>query len=323
MPAIHAHANRLAREKSPYLLQHQHNPVDWFPWAEEAWSKARQENKPILLSIGYSTCHWCHVMERESFEDPAVGAFLNENFVSIKVDREERPDVDKIYMTFVQATAGQGGWPLNVFLTPDLKPFYGGTYFPPENRHGRPGFLTLLQQLREVWKSRRSEITASASDIHDRLRQVTSQDQVAGDLPGEDTLLRACALFKQAYDPGDGGFGGAPKFPQPGIPQFVLRCAARLHDDEARKMVFHTCDRMAAGGINDQLGGGFSRYSVDAQWLVPHFEKMLYDNAQLAHLYLDAHLASGRPAYAKIAREIIDYVLRDMTHAESGFLSAE
>jgi hypothetical protein len=323
MPAIHSHTNRLSREKSPYLLQHQHNPVDWFPWGEEAWSKARLEDKPILLSIGYSTCHWCHVMERESFEDPAVGAFLKENFVSIKVDREERPDVDKIYMTFVQASAGQGGWPLNVFLTPDLKPFYGGTYFPPENRHGRPGFLTLLQQLREVWKSRRSEITASASDIHDRLRQVTSQDQIPGDLPGEDALLHACALFKQAYDPRDGGFGGAPKFPQPGIPQLVLRCAARFHDDEARKMVLHTCDRMAAGGINDQLGGGFSRYSVDAQWLVPHFEKMLYDNAQLVHLYLDAHLVSGRPAYARIARVIIDYVLRDMTHAKGGFFSAE
>ena len=323
MSAIHAHPNRLAREKSPYLLQHQHNPVEWFPWGEEAWSRARQEDKPILLSIGYSTCHWCHVMERESFEDPQVGAFLNEHFVSIKVDREERPDVDKIYMTFVQATTGQGGWPLNVFLTPDLKPFFGGTYFPPENRHGRPGFLTLLQQLRQVWRERRDEISASASDIHERLRQVTSQNQTPGNLPGQDALRKACNLFKQVYDPHDGGFGAAPKFPQPGIPQLLLRCAARFQDEEVKAMVLHTCERMAAGGINDQLGGGFSRYSVDAQWLVPHFEKMLYDNAQLVHLYLDAHLVSGHPVYAKIARDIIDYVLRDMTHADGGFFSAE
>jgi hypothetical protein len=323
MLAKHTHTNRLGGEKSPYLLQHQHNPVDWFPWGEEAWSKARREDKPILLSIGYSTCHWCHVMERESFEDPNVGEFLNKHFVSIKVDREERPDVDMIYMTFVQATVGQGGWPLNVFVTPDLKPFYGGTYFPPENRHGRPGFLNLLQQLHELWKTRRDEIADSASDIHERLWQMTSRNQAPGSLPGESALLKACSLFKQAYDAKDGGFGGAPKFPQPGIPQLLLRCAARFQDDQLRSMVFHTCDRMAAGGINDQLGGGFSRYAVDAQWLVPHFEKMLYDNAQLVHLYLDAYLVSGRPDYAGVARDIIDYVLRDMTHPDGGFFSAE
>jgi len=323
MPESHTHTNRLAGEKSPYLLQHQHNPVDWFPWGEEAWAKARRENKPILLSIGYSTCHWCHVMERESFENPEVGAFLSDHFVSIKVDREERPDVDKIYMTFVQATTGQGGWPLNVFLTPDLKPFLGGTYFPPENRHGRPGFLTLLEQLHQVWQTRHGEIAASAADMHDRLRETASSDVTSWAIPGEDVLHKACQLFKQSYDPEDGGFGSAPKFPQPGIPQLLLRCATRFQDDDAVKMVLHTCDRMAAGGIYDQLGGGFSRYSVDAQWLVPHFEKMLYDNAQLVHLYLDAHLVSGQRTCANIARGILSYVLRDMTHAEGGFFSAE
>ena len=345
--AVHQHTNRLAREKSPYLLQHAHNPVDWFAWSDEAFEKARVENRPIFLSIGYSTCHWCHVMERESFEDEKIAAFLNPHFVSIKVDREERPDVDKIYMTFVQATTGSGGWPLNVFLTPELKPFFGGTYFPPDNRSGRPGFLQLLRQIHQVWQTRRGEIAGSADEIHARL-EAASTNANAGDLlPTHEALKNAGDSFKRMFDPRHGGFGGAPKFPQPGMPSLLLRCARRFHDDEAARMVLHTCDRMAAGGIHDQLGGGFARYSVDAEWLVPHFEKMLYDNAQLAQLYLDAHLVAenkrsdgvvekwndektNTPAlqhsntpFADIARDILNYVLRDMTHPDGGFYSAE
>jgi uncharacterized protein len=344
--AANKHTNRLAREKSPYLLQHAHNPVDWYAWGEEAFARARAENRPIFLSIGYSTCHWCHVMERESFEDKQVAAFLNEHFVSIKVDREERPDVDKIYMTFVQATTGSGGWPLNAFLTPERKPFFGGTYFPPDNRHGRPGFLHLLRQILQVWQTRRDEIALSADEIHARLAAAI-QVSTEGSLPTSAALQNAAELFKRLYDPRHGGFGGAPKFPQPSLPALLLRCAWRYHDDEAARMVLHTCDRMAAGGIHDQLGGGFARYSVDAGWLVPHFEKMLYDQAQLAQLYLDAHLVSeGRVPRAPdssgenslglaelappkgmdcatTARDILDYVLCDMTHPDSGFYSAE
>ena len=319
-----AHTNRLAREKSPYLLQHQHNPVDWYAWGEEAFAQARRENRPIFLSIGYSTCHWCHVMERESFEETAVAAFLNEHFVSLKVDREERPDVDKIYMTFVQATTGQGGWPLNVFLTPELKPFFGGTYFPPHSLPGRAGFLQVLRQVQELWRARRAELANSAAAIHAQLEQVSAgNDQLSGLVLSSAVLRDAGARLKQSYDPRHGGFGGAPKFPQPSQPQFLLRYARRFHDEEALRMVLHTCDRMAAGGIHDHLGGGFARYSVDAEWLVPHFEKMLYDNAQLAQLYLDAWLVSGEARHADVARDILDYVLRDMTHPEGGFYSAE
>jgi uncharacterized protein YyaL (SSP411 family) len=345
--AAHKYTNRLAREKSPYLLQHAHNPVDWFAWGDEAFEKARVENRPIFLSIGYSTCHWCHVMERETFEDEKIAAFLNPHFVSIKVDREERPDVDKIYMTFVQAATGAGGWPLNVFLTPELKPFFGGTYFPPDNRHGRPGFLQLLQQIHEVWQTRRGEIAGSAADIHARLETATLNADAETVRLTEDVLKNAGEFFKRSFDPRHGGFGGAPKFPQPSLPSLLLRCAKRFHDDEAAGMVLHTCDHMATGGIHDQLGGGFARYSVDAGWLVPHFEKMLYDQAQLAQLYLDAHLISeGRVPrapdssggkslglaelappketdYATIVRDILDYVLRDLTHPEGGFYSAE
>ena len=327
----HKHTNRLAREKSPYLVQHAHNPVDWFAWNDEAFAKARTEDKPIFLSIGYSTCHWCHVMERESFEDEKVGAFLREHFVSIKVDREERPDVDKIYMTFVQSTTGGGGWPLNVFLTPELKPFFGGTYFPPDARHGRPSFLQLLDQIARLWRERKMEIAASADELHARLELIVSRDAKENLPLTPETLGRALAAFKEAYDPRYGGFGGAPKFPQPGISSFVLRAAKRFGDAEATKMVLHTCERMAAGGIRDQLGGGFARYSVDAEWLVPHFEKMLYDNAQLVHPYLDAHLVSDHASrithhetpFAATACDILDYVLRDMTHPDGGFYSAE
>jgi uncharacterized protein len=317
-------ANRLAKEKSPYLLQHQYNPVDWQPWGEAAFEQARREDKPIFLSVGYSTCHWCHVMERESFENEAVAKFLDEYFISIKVDREERPDVDKIYMTFVQATTGQGGWPMSVFLTPDLKPFFGGTYFPPDNRHGRPGFLQLLQHIHQLWQGRRDDLAKSAADIHGQLEQMANaQARATGGELTPESLRHAGELFKQSYDPRHGGFGGAPKFPQPSQPQFLLRYARRFGDEEAKRIVLHTCERMAAGGIHDQLGGGFSRYSVDAEWLVPHFEKMLYDNAQLAQLYLDAFLVSGDAAHATVVRDILDYVLRDMTHPDGGLYSAE
>ena len=317
------HTNRLAQEKSPYLLQHAHTPVAWFAWNDEAFAKARTENKPVFLSIGYSTCHWCHVMERESFEDDKIGAYLNEHFVSIKVDREERPDVDKIYMTFVQSTTGGGGWPLNVFLTPELKPFFGGTYFPPDTRHGRPSFLHLLQQIAELWRERKIEIVASADELHARLELITTRDAKEYSPLTPETLRRAAEMFKEAYDAVNGGFGSAPKFPQPSIPLLLLRAAKRFGDNEAAKMVLHTCDRMNAGGINDQLGGGFARYAVDGEWLVPHFEKMLYDNAQLAQLYLDAFLISGDTRHAEVVRDILDYVLRDMTHPGGGFFSAE
>jgi len=317
------HTNRLAREKSPYLLQHAHNPVDWFAWNQEAFAKARAENKPVFLSIGYSTCHWCHVMERESFEDGKIGALLNKHFVSIKVDREERPDVDKIYMTFAQSTTGSGGWPLNVFLTPELKPFFGGTYFPPDARHGRPSFSQLLQQITGLWDERKMEIAASADEIHARLELMTAREAKDNFPLTPETLKRAAEMFQAAYDSVNGGFGGAPKFPQPGIPLLVLRAAKRFGDAAAVKMAGHTCDRMTAGGIHDQLGGGFARYAVDADWLVPHFEKMLYDNAQLVQLYLDAFLVSGEARHARTGRDILDYVLRDMTHPEGGFFSAE
>ena len=323
-PTDQAKANRLAREKSPYLLQHQFNPVDWHAWGEEAFAAARKLDRPIFLSIGYSTCHWCHVMERESFENPTVARFLNDHFVSIKVDREERPDVDKIYMTFVQATTGQGGWPLTAFLTPELKPFFGGTYFPPGNQYGRLGFLELLERIDQLWKTRREDLGQSAGEIHERLaRGTVSSHAPPSQALSPEVLRRAGLVFKQSYDPRHGGFGGAPKFPQPSQPQMLLRYARRFSDPEATRMVLHTCERMAAGGIHDQLGGGFARYSVDAEWLVPHFEKMLYDNAQLAQLYLDAYLVSGDARHAEVARDIFEYVLRDLTHPEGGFYSAE
>lgn len=322
MSTHHTHTNRLAREKSPYLLQHQYNPVDWYAWGDEAFAKARKENKPIFLSIGYSTCHWCHVMERESFEDENVAKFLNEHFVSIKVDREERPDVDKIYMTTVQAITGQGGWPLNCFLTPDLKPFYGGTYFPPEAKYGRVSFLDLLKQIANVWQTRHDDVLASAADLEHRLITITNQEPTKATLSPE-FLKNGALQFKQEYDPTNGGFGDAPKFPRPSQPLFLLRYGTRAKDQQAVDMVLHTCDAMARGGMYDQLGGGFARYSVDAEWLVPHFEKMLYDNAQLVNLYLEAYLISGKQQYADTVRETIQYVLRDMTHRDGGFYSAE
>ena len=321
--AAHRPTNRLAREKSPYLLQHAHNPVDWYAWGEDAFEKARRENKPIFLSIGYSTCHWCHVMERESFENEETARYLNEHFVSIKVDREERPDVDKIYMTFVQSVTGSGGWPLNVFLLPDRKPFFGGTYWPPETKYGRPSFLQILQQMVNAWQTRSNDVVNSARQMHEQLADMTARPATNQVLPGRSVIQEAGLQLKEGFDSAHGGWGGAPKFPTPSLPGFLLRYAVRHGDDEAVQMVLRTCDKMAAGGIHDQLGGGFARYSVDARWLVPHFEKMLYDNAQLAQLYLDAYLVSGEARHAVVVRDILRYVLRDMTHPGGGFYSAE
>ena len=315
--------NRLAAEKSPYLLQHAGNPVDWFPWADEAFARASAEGKPVFLSIGYSTCHWCHVMARETFENEAVGNYLKEHFISIKVDREERPDVDKIHMSFVQMTTGSGGWPLNVFLTPDLQPFYGGTYFPPEAKHGQPSFLTLLERIVELWKTRRDDLIASASELTARLREMVVQDPDNAFPTGPRELHGGGQTLLGEFDPVNGGFGGAPKFPRPSQPLYLLRYARRFGDAEAVHAVLQTCERMAAGGIRDHLGGGFARYSVDERWLVPHFEKMLCDNAQLTVLYLEAFLVSGEARYADVARDILRYVANDMTHPDGGFYSAE
>jgi uncharacterized protein YyaL (SSP411 family) len=323
VPPSHKHTNRLANEKSPYLLQHAHNPVDWFAWGDEAFEKAKREHKPIFLSIGYSTCHWCHVMERESFESEELAKFLNEHFVSIKVDREERPDVDKIYMTFVQAMTGSGGWPLNVFLTPERKPFFGGTYWPPEVKYGRPSFLQVLQQIAGAWQSKSNDVLDSAQKLHEQLAEMTARESTNRMVLTARVVQNAGLRLKEGYDEVNGGWGSAPKFPSPSNPRFLLRYGARHGDAEATRMVLNTCDKMAAGGIYDQLGGGFARYSVDARWLVPHFEKMLYDNAQLTQLYLDAYLVSGDARHADVVRDVLRYVLRDMTHPDGGFYSAE
>ena len=314
--------NRLAREKSPYLLQHACNPVDWHPWGEEAFQKAREEEKPIFLSIGYSTCHWCHVMERESFENEEIAAILNEYFVSIKVDREELPNVDRVYMTFVQASTGSGGWPMSVCLDPTLRPFFGGTYFPPESRMGMPGFKDILLRIAEAWKKDREKLIGMGARNLEALR---AQTQTAGDL-GE---LSASLLdggfrhFAQSYDTRLGGFGRAPKFPRPVNFNFLLRYHARTGNESALQMTLHTLQEMAKGGMYDHIGGGFHRYSVDEGWHVPHFEKMLYDQGQLAVSYLEAYQITQEEIYAGVAREVLDYVLRDMTHPEGGFYSAE
>ena len=316
--------NRLGHEASPYLLQHANNPVDWYPWGEEAFEKARAEDKPIFLSIGYSTCHWCHVMEHESFENDIIAGLLNQHFVPIKVDREERPDVDRIYMMFVQATTGSGGWPMSVFLTPELKPFFGGTYYPPENRYGRPGFATILEHLSTAWAGDRESILASGEGVLSELRKY-SVVRAAGDETLDHRQLRE-TLFEQlrrSFDSKLGGFGNQPKFPRPVVYNFLLRHHHLTGSDEALEMVTKTLEEMARGGMNDQMGGGFHRYSVDSQWFVPHFEKMLYDQAQLAISYLEAYQITRLPRYATIARTIFDYVLRDMTDPDGGFYSAE
>jgi uncharacterized protein len=315
-------ANRLARETSPYLLQHAHNPVDWYPWGEEAFERARAEDKPILLSVGYSACHWCHVMERESFENPEIAALMNRHFVSVKVDREERPDVDQIYMQAVQSMTGHGGWPMTCFLTPDGRPFYGGTYFPPVDRHGLPGFPRLLEGLADAWATRRGEVLSSASQIGEALGQ-SERLRGATALLTDGVLSGGFQQLSEQFDDADGGLGGAPKFPQPMIWEFVLRFWRRSKSPRARQMAHTTLTMMARGGMYDQVGGGFHRYSVDAHWLVPHFEKMLYDNAQLASLYLHAWLAFGDPDCRRVAEETLDYVLREMTDPAGGFYSAQ
>ena len=319
------HTNRLANEKSPYLLQHAHNPVDWYAWGTEAFEKARAEDKPIFLSVGYSTCHWCHVMERESFESEKIAELLNQHYVPIKVDREERPDVDRIYMTFVQATTGGGGWPMSVWLTPQLEPFFGGTYFPPENRYGHPGFASILGQIAEAWQSDRPQIVTSARDVVRQLQERVNVEPSASGVLTVDhaVLVSGFNIFRRTFDPQLGGFGGAPKFPRPSVYRFLLRYYARTKQRESLDMVLLTLREMAKGGMHDQLGGGFHRYSVDERWFVPHFEKMLYDQAQLAVAYLEAFQITGEAGYADTARRIFEYVLRDMTAPEGGFYSAE
>ncbi len=314
--------NRLAKETSPYLLQHQHNPVDWYPWGEEAFARARVEDKPILLSVGYSACHWCHVMERESFEDPEIARLMNELFMNIKVDREERPDVDQIYMQAVQAMTGHGGWPMTVFLTPDGVPFYGGTYFPPEDRHGMPAFPKILGAVAEAYRTRRQEVLQSGRQLVEQMAQ-GERLRTGATLLTHEILLEAFQGVSGEFDERDGGLGSAPKFPQPMIWECFLRFWRRTGNTMALGMLKLTLTRMARGGMYDQLGGGFHRYSVDGQWLVPHFEKMLYDNGQLARLYLHAWLATGDPDYRRIAEETLGYILREMTHPEGGFFSSQ
>jgi uncharacterized protein YyaL (SSP411 family) len=314
--------NHLAVERSPYLLQHAHNPVDWYAWGGEAFAKARAEAKPIFLSIGYSTSHWCHVMERESFENDAVAAVLNEHFVSIKVDREERPDVDRVYMTFVQATTGSGGWPMSVWLTPELKPFYGGTYFPPESRWGRPGFLDILREIARVWSGDREKVVQSAEAVTAQLRGL-DRAAASARVPGSEALARIVTQFREAFDRKNGGFGDAPKFPRPSELLFLFREHARSGDSDAREMALRTLRAMALGGMRDHIGGGFHRYSVDAAWRVPHFEKMLYDQAQLVMAYLEGAQVSGDPFYAEVAEDTLLYVRREMTGPGGGFYSAE
>ena len=314
--------NRLASEQSPYLLQHKDNPVDWYPWGQDAFDRARQENKPIFLSIGYSTCHWCHVMEHESFENPAIAEVLARHFVSIKVDREERPDVDRVYMTFVQATTGSGGWPMSVWLTPRLEPFYGGTYFPPEARWGRPGFAEILEEIARVWREEQAKVEQSAATIVGRLQSMRTNGG-AGVVPDTGVLDRTVAEFASSFDARRGGFGGAPKFPRPSELLFLLREHARTGATGPRDMVLVTLRAMALGGMRDHLGGGFHRYSVDADWRVPHFEKMLYDQAQLVLAYAEAAQVTGDPFYAEVALDTLDYVRRDLTSPGGGFFSAE
>jgi uncharacterized protein YyaL (SSP411 family) len=317
--------NKLAAEQSPYLLQHAANPVDWYPWGEDAFARARREDKPIFLSIGYSTCHWCHVMERESFESPEIAAILNEKFISIKVDREERPDVDRVYMTFVQATTGSGGWPMSVWLTPDLAPFYGGTYYPPSAQWGRPGFREVLLEIARAWKDERANVVASSQRITERLQEFagTEHEPAARVLPGEDALASTLKQFAHTFDHRRGGFGDAPKFPRPSELLFLLREHARTGDEAARDMVLLTLRAMALGGMRDHIGGGFHRYSVDGDWRVPHFEKMLYDQAQLVLAYLESAQVSGDVFYAQIAEDTLQYVARDLTDPDGGFYSAE
>ena len=325
-PAAHAQhpKNHLANETSPYLLQHVHNPVDWYPWGPEALERAKQEDKPIFLSVGYSACHWCHVMERESFENEEIAALMNQWFVCIKVDREERPDIDAIYMAAVQRMTGSGGWPMSVFMTPDLEPFIGGTYFPPESKYNRPGFDDVLKYAHDLWENDRQRVLQAGSQMMSQLRQQAAADS-SGQVPGRELLAAGVTLSARGFDEQHGGFGQAPAF-QPKFPHcsqlaYLLRYGAVEKDHSALNMADRTLTEMARGGIYDQIAGGFARYSVDRAWTVPHFEKMLYDNSQLALVYLEASLALQQPDYARVSREILDYVLREMTSPEGGFYS--
>jgi uncharacterized protein YyaL (SSP411 family) len=311
------YSNRLIRANSPYLLLHAHNPVDWYPWGDEAFKKARKENKPIFLSIGYFTCHWCHVMEKESYSDPSVAAILNKSFISIKVDREERPDIDRLYIAYVEATTGSAGWPLNVLLTPDRKPFFGGTYFTPDQ------LKSLLEQVADAWSIQRDSITQTAGRAaHQLIRVVSQQSVVTGDLQPA-ILDKAYKQIASTYDARNGGFGGAPKFPRPVTLCFLLRYYARTGQREALEMTLNTLRAMERGGIHDQVGGGFHRYSTDVTWLVPHFEKMLYDQAQLAIVYGEAYQITHDRFYADTTRNILDFALREMQQPGGGFASAE
>ena len=321
MQAPKKYTNKLITETSPYLLQHAHNPVYWYPWGEEAFARAKAEDKPVLVSIGYSACHWCHVMEHESFEDEKVAAVMNEHFVSIKVDMEERPDVDKIYMNFVQITTGRGGWPMNVFITPEKLPFFGGTYFPPSPRYGMPSWTQILLSIAEAWRERRDELTRSATEILGELRRL-GVNELSPAIDG-DMLNFAYSTFAKSFDAKNGGWGGAPKFPQAMSMEFLLRYWKRTGDQGALEMVRKTAEKMANGGIYDQLGGGFHRYAVDAVWLVPHFEKMLYDNAQLIRAYLHLYQATKDEFFRTVAADTLEYVRREMLDPSGGFYSSQ
>jgi hypothetical protein len=318
----HKHTNRLVNETSPYLLQHAHNPVDWYPWGEEAFQKAKSEEKPLLLSIGYSACHWCHVMERESFENDQIAALMNELFVNIKVDREERPDLDEIYMNAVQMMTGRGGWPMTVFITPDGKPFYGGTYFPPEDRYGVPGFPKILRGVANAYRNQPQDVEKSVSQILDRLRSMSRSRESTG--PFEpDCVTQGAEQLAQAFDSEHGGFGRAPKFPNAGVYELFLRAYHKSKTPRFLDMITHTLANMAHGGIYDHLGGGFHRYSVDEKWLVPHFEKMLYDNAQLVRSYAQVYQITGDLECKRVVEETVGYLLREMLQPEGGFYSTQ
>ncbi len=313
--------NSLINETSPYLLQHAHNPVNWFPWGKEALEKSRREDKPIFLSIGYSACHWCHVMEKESFENENVAHVLNEHFVSIKVDREERPDLDQIYMDAVQLLTGSGGWPLSVFLTPDRKPFFGGTYFPPENRYGRPGFINLIATIARTWEENRNELLVNSEQLTQAIEKEAETRSIAAEPLKSDILYKAAQELVAVFDAKDGGFGPAPKFPQSMALEILMNEYSRTQEPQFLEAVTTTLDKMAYGGLYDHLGGGFHRYSTDKKWLVPHFEKMLYDNAQLSDSYLKAYQLTGNQQYKTVAKETFDFILREMTDKTGGFHS--
>ncbi len=318
----HGEPNRLIDETSPYLLQHAYNPVDWYPWGEDAFAAAREQNKPVFLSVGYSACHWCHVMERESFEHPQIAELMNRWFINVKVDREERPDVDQIYMTAVQLVTGRGGWPMSVFMTPDGAPFYGGTYWPPVAQQGMIGFADILAKINEYWQQHKDECVSKGQEMVSAIQEIQQQQQVKSMLK-DDLLSHAAEEVLKAADWSHGGFGTAPKFPHPVDLKMLMRCWKRFGNEQALKFVRLTLDKMWSGGIYDHLGGGFARYSTDQIWLVPHFEKMLYDNAQLVPLYLDAYAATGEKHYLTVAKETLDYVLREMTSPDGGFYATQ